>query len=264
MFGYTAMVMANITTAFFAFGLWVHHMFATPIPELGQSLFTAASMVIAIPTGVQIFCWIATIWAGRPRLTVPMLFVLGFFFTFINGGITGVMLASVAFDKQAHDTFFVVAHLHYVLIGGGVMPLFGAFYFWFPEDHRPAARARRWARCTSGCSSSARTSRSSRCTCSGLNGMPRRIYTYLAPTGWGTLNLVATVGAVTIALSVLVFVINAARSWLGGEVAGDNPWDSSGLEWATASPPPTLQLRAYAGGARAGIRCGRRRSSSRW
>src|SRR4029079_14553459 len=116
-FGYTALVLANITTAFFAFGLWVHHMFATPIPELGQSLFTAASMLIAIPTAVQIFCWLATIWAGPPELRTAQLVILGFIFTFVNGGITGVMLASVAFEKQAHDTFFVVAHLHYVLIG---------------------------------------------------------------------------------------------------------------------------------------------------
>ncbi|MDB4877211.1 MAG: cytochrome c oxidase, subunit [Gemmatimonadetes bacterium] len=236
-FGYTAIVMANITTAFFAFGLWVHHMFATPIPELGQSLFTAASMVIAIPTGLQIFCWIATMWAGRPRLTVPMLFVLGFLFTFINGGITGVMLASVAFDKQAHDTFFVVAHLHYVLIGGGLMPLFGAFYYWFPKITGRLLKES-WGKLHFWLFLIGTNVTFFPMHVLGLNGMPRRIYTYLAPTGWGPLNLLATAGALTIALSVLIFVVNAAKSWFGGELAKENPWEAAGLEWATASPPP--------------------------
>jgi cytochrome c oxidase subunit I+III len=240
-FGYTALVMANITTAFFAFGLWVHHMFATPIPELGQSLFTAASMVIAVPTGMQIFCWIATMWASRPKITVPMLFVLGFLFTFINGGITGVMLASVAFDKQAHDTFFVVAHLHYVLIGGGVMPLFGAFYFWFPKVTGRLLEES-WGKLHFWLFVIGTNVTFFPMHILGLNGMPRRIYTYLAPTGWGTLNLVATIGAVTIAVSVLVFVVNAAHSWFRGEVAGSNPWQSSGLEWAVPSPPPAFNF----------------------
>jgi cytochrome c oxidase subunit I+III len=240
-FGYTAIVMANITTAFFAFGLWVHHMFATPIPELGQSLFTAASMVIAIPTAVQIFCWIATMWLGRARFTVPMLYVLGFIFTFVNGGITGVMLASVPFDKQAHDTFFVVAHLHYVLIGGGVMPLFGAFYFWFPKVTGRLLNVA-WGKVQFWLFLIGVNVTFFPMHILGLEGMPRRVYTYLAPTGWGPLNLVASIGAATIALSVLVFIVNAVRSWLGGELAGENPWESSGLEWAVASPPPNYNF----------------------
>ena len=240
-FGYTAIVMANITTAFFAFGLWVHHMFATPIPELGQSLFTAASMVIAVPTAVQIFCWIATMSSGRPRLTVPMLFVLGFLFTFINGGITGVMLASVAFDKQAHDTFFVVAHLHYVLIGGGVMPLFGAFYYWFPKVTGRLLKES-WGKAHFWLFVIGTNVAFFPMHILGLEGMPRRVYTYFEPMGWGTLNLIATIGAVTIALSVLVFTINAVTSWRGGERSSDNPWNSSGLEWATQSPPPSYNF----------------------
>ena len=236
-FGYTALVMANITTAFFAFGLWVHHMFATPIPELGQSLFTAASMLIAIPTGMQIFCWLATLWAGRPALRVPLLFILGFFFTFVIGGVTGVMLASVAFDKQAHDTFFVVAHLHYVLLGGGVMPLFGAFYFWFPKVtgrmlDETLGKLHFWL-FVIGVNVTFFPMH-----VLGLEGMPRRVYTYLTATGWGPLNLLATLGAYTIALSVIVFLVNAIRSWRVGAVAGANPWDAYGLEWATTSPPP--------------------------
>ena len=236
-FGYTALVMSNIATAFFAFGLWVHHMFATPIPELGQSLFTAASMLIAIPTGVQIFCWLATLWSGRPEFRVPLLYVLGFIFTFVNGGITGVMLASVEFDRQAHDTFFVVAHLHYVLLGGGVMPLFGAFYFWFPKItgrmlDENMGKVQFWL-FVIGVNVAFFPMH-----ILGLEGMPRRVYTYLAPTGWGPLNLLSTLGAYTIAVSVLVFLVNVVRSWIAGPVAGPNPWNSAGLEWATASPPP--------------------------
>ena len=240
-FGYTAIVFANITTAFFAFGLWVHHMFATPIPEIGDSLFTATSMVIAIPTGIQIFCWIATMWMGRPRLTVPMLFVLGFIFTFVNGGITGVMLASVAFDRQAHDTFFVVAHLHYVLLGGGVMPLFGALYFWFPKItgrllSETLGKWHFWL-FVIGVNVTFFPMH-----VLGLDGMPRRVYTYAAGTGWGPLNFVATLGAGLIALSVLLFLLNVARSWTRGTLAGDNPWNAAGLEWATASPPPSYSF----------------------
>src|SRR6476469_6869981 len=174
-------------------------MFATPIPELGQSLFTAASMLIAIPTGVQIFCWLVTLFSGRPRLTAAMIFILGFFLTFVNGGLTGVMLASVSFDKQVHDTFFVVAHLHYVLLGGAVMPLFAAFYYWFPKvtgrllDER-LGKIHFWLFLV-GVNVAFFPMH-----LLGLDGMPRRIYTYLEAMGWGRLNLIASIGAVTIAL----------------------------------------------------------------
>jgi cytochrome c oxidase subunit 1 len=170
-----------------------------------------------------------------------MLFILGFIFTFVNGGITGVMLASVAFDKQAHDTFFVVAHLHYVLIGGGIMPLFAAFYFWFPKITGRLLDAT-WGQVHFWLFLIGTNVAFFPMHILGLNGMPRRIYTYLEPTGWGPLNMVATIGAVTIALSVLIFVINAVASWMGGELAGSNPWSSSGLEWATASPPPSFNF----------------------
>ena len=183
-FGYPALVLSLIATGFLAFGLWVHHMFATGLPQLGESFFTAASMMIAIPTGVQIFCWIATMWSGRPLFRTPLLFVLGFFFIFVIGGLTGVMLASVPLDLQVHDTYFVVAHFHYVLIGGAVFPLLGAIYYWFPK-FTGRMMSERSAAGTSGSSSSASTSPSSRCTSSGLQGMPRRVYTYPRRDGLG-------------------------------------------------------------------------------
>src|SRR5205085_1740975 len=146
-FGYTAMVLALVTTAFLGFSLWVHHMFATGLPQIGEAFFTAASMMIAIPSGVQFFCWTATLWGSRPRLEPHLLFVLGFFATFLLGGVTGVMLASVPMDQQVHDTFFVVAHLHYVLIGGAVFPLLGAIHFWFPKltGRMPSRRLGFWS-----------------------------------------------------------------------------------------------------------------------
>jgi cytochrome c oxidase subunit 1 len=235
-FGYPVMVMALVTTGFMSFGLWVHHMFVTPIPQLGQSFFTAASTMIAIPTGVQIFCWIATIWAGRPRLATPMLWVLGFFFVFIIGGVTGVMVASVAFDQQAHDTYFVVAHLHYVLLGGAVMPLFGGFYYWFPKftGRLMNERLGKWNFWLFFIGMNVTFFPMH---ILGLQGMTRRIYTYQAETGWGPLNAIASAGAVVIVLSMVVFVFNAFRSLKHGAIAGNNPWGADTLEWAAASPP---------------------------
>ncbi len=132
-FGYTFMTLAVVAIGFASFGLWVHHMFATGLNELGLSFFTVASMMIAIPSGVQFFCWIATLWGARLRVTTAFLFVIGFVVNFIIGGVTGVMIASVPFDLQATDSYFIVAHLHYVLIGGAVFPLFAGLYYWFPK-----------------------------------------------------------------------------------------------------------------------------------
>ena len=239
-FGYTAIVLANIAQGFMAFGLWVHHMFATTVPQLGSSFFTATSAMIAIPSGVQIFCWIATIWAGRPRLRVPFLFILGFFVIFVIGGLTGVMVASVPFDTQVHDSFFVVAHLHYVLLGA-VFPLFGAFYYWFPKmtGRLLGERMGRWhvALFFVGVNVTFFPMHYL-----GLEGMPRRVYTYLPETGWGPLNLLATAGAVTIALSVVLFLVNVVRSLRNGELAPDDPWGGDTLEWATTSPPPVYSF----------------------
>jgi cytochrome c oxidase subunit I+III len=235
-FGYPVMVLSMVATGFLGFGLWVHHMFATGIPQLGQSFFTAASMMIAIPSGIQIFCWIATIWAGRPRFTVPFLFVLGFVVLFIIGGFTGVMVASIPFDQQVHDTYFVVAHFHYVLVGGAVFPLFAAFYYWFPKvtGRMLSERLGRWNFWLFFIGVNLTFFPMHQL---GLEGMPRRIYTYLPESGWGDLNLLATIGAVTIASSMVLFVINVAVSLRRGILAGDDPWIGETLEWATSSPP---------------------------
>jgi len=211
-------------------------MFATDVPQLGQSFFTAASMMIAIPSGVQIFCWIATLWGGKPRLQVPLLFVLGFFFIFVLGGLTGVMLAAVPFNLQVHDTFFVVAHFHYVLIGGAVFPLLGALYYWVPKmtGRMLSARLGHWNFWLFFIGFNLTFFPMHQL---GLRGMPRRVYTYPLQMGWGPLNLLASLGAGIIALSVLVFLANVLWSWRHGLIAGDNPWQAGTLECATSSPP---------------------------
>jgi cytochrome c oxidase subunit I+III len=243
MFGYPAIVLALIATGFLSFGLWVHHMFAAQLPELGKSFFTAASMLIAIPTAIQLFCWTATLWRGRIHFATPLLYVIAFFVTLTIGGMTGIMVASVPIDLQLHDTYFVVAHLHYVLIGGAVFPLLGAWYYWFPKltGRMLSERLGRWQFALGFVGFHVAFFPMHLL---GLEGMPRRVYTYPEALGWGTMNLVATLGGVMIAVSVLLLVINMVRSLRHGVAAGRDPWHAGTLEWATESPPASSNFTA--------------------
>ncbi|MBW8816179.1 MAG: cytochrome c oxidase subunit I [Caulobacterales bacterium] len=240
-FAYPAMVMALIGNGLLAFGLWVHHMFATGLPRLGNSFYTSASMTIALPAGVQIFCWIATLWDGKPRFKAPLLFVLGFVVIFVLGGLTGVMLASVPLDLQLHDTYFVVAHFHYVLIGGAVFPLFGGFYYWFPKitGRMLSEKAGAWNFWLFFVGFNVAFFPMH---ILGLIGMPRRVYTYPAGLGWELWNRISTLGGLVIVVSVLIFIGNVTVSLRRGALAGDNPWDAATLEWATTSPPPSYNF----------------------
>jgi cytochrome c oxidase subunit 1 len=236
-FGYPALVLALIANGFVGFGLWVHHMFATGLPEMGYSFFTAASMMIAIPAGVQIFCWIATLWTGKISWKTPLIFVLGFFWIFVIGGLTGVMLASVPLDTQVHDSYFVVAHFHYVLIGGAVFPLMGGVYYWFPKitGRMLSEKLGRWHFWLFFIGFNVTFFPMH---ILGMRGMPRRVYTYLPGTGWGLLNEIETLGAVLMIIGGLIWLWNMFVSYRRGALAGDNPWGASSLEWATPSPPP--------------------------
>jgi len=238
---YTLMVLSIVSIGFISFGLWVHHMFATGMSAVAMGFFTAASLAIAIPNGIQVFGWIATLWAGRPVWRTPLLFVLGFLVIFTIGGLTGVMVAAVPFDWQAHDTYFVVAHFHYVLIGGVVFPLLAGMYYWLPKitGRLLSERLGRWNFWLMFVFFNVAFFPMH---ISGLLGMPRRVYTYPAGLGLETLNLVSTIGAFGFAIGVSLFAVNVLWSRKRGEPAGDNPWDSDSLEWSETSPPPDAQF----------------------
>ena len=229
--GYRLVVLALVGTGFLSFGLWVHHMFATGIPQLSLSFFSAASMAVTIPSGIQIFAWIATMAAGRMQFKTPALFVLGFLAIFVVGGLTGVMTAVVPFNWQVHDTYFIVAHLHYVLFGGMVFPLFAALYYWIPLVSRKplSEHLGRWV---FGLLFTGFNIAFFPMHITGLAGMPRRVYTYSADLGWDWLNLISTIGAFMIAIGVLVFLIDVARNLrLAVEHNAGNVFNAGTLEW---------------------------------
>ena len=242
--GYTWIVLAVVATAFLSFGLWVHHMYTVGIPLLALSFFSAASLAIAIPAGIQIFAWIATLWSGRPEVRVPMRFILGFFFIFVLGGLTGVMVAIVPFDWQVHDTHFIVAHLHYVLIGGVLFPMLAGIYYWLPlVSGRVSSEAYGQAVFWLLFIGFNVTFLPMHLT--GLLGMPRRVYTYSTELGdavaW--LNLLSTAGAFVIAVGMVAFVIDIGMALRHGARARD-PWRAGTLEWALRVPPPAYTFRS--------------------
>jgi cytochrome c oxidase subunit I+III len=240
--GYVPLVLAFILIGFVSFGLWVHHMFMTGLSWLGMSLFSVTSFMVAIPSGIQIFATLATFYYGRLWFRVPLLYVFGFIFIFVVGGITGVMVASIPFDGQVHDTYFVVAHFHYVIIGGVLFPLLGGLYYWFPKvtGRMLDERIGRWSFWLIFIGVNL-TFFPMHIT--GLYGMPRRVYTYLAGLGWESLNMLSTLAVFIIAAGILLFGYNMLRSRKIGSQATDNPWNAGTLEWATTSPPQPYGFR---------------------
>ncbi|HEY3215653.1 MAG TPA: cytochrome c oxidase subunit I [Candidatus Eisenbacteria bacterium] len=237
LFGYPVVVYSGIFIGFMGWGVWSHHMFAVGLGPIADSFFALTTMLIAIPTGVKIFNWIATMWGGRVELKTPMLFAIGFISMFIMGGLSGVMHASPPADLQQTDTYFVVAHIHYVLFGGAIMGLFAGIYYWFPKitgrllDER-LGKLHFWLNLI------AMNVTFFPMHFVGLLGMPRRVYTYAPHMGFDTMNWVSTAGAFAIAVATLVFVWNILRSVGNGEITGSNPWGGATLEWAIPSPPP--------------------------
>jgi cytochrome c oxidase subunit I len=239
--GYTLVAMATVATMVVGFGVWVHHMFATGLPTLAMSFFSAASFVIAIPSAVSVFAWIATIGTGRARITVPFLFFTSVILLFVIGGVSGVMTASLALDWQLTDTYFIVAHLHYVLIGINVFSVVGAIYHWFPKmtGRMMSERVGRWV---FGLMFGGFNIAFLPMHWLGLIGMPRRIYTYPPGMGFGGVNLAVTIGAFIFAAGIALFFVETLRGRLTGRLAGPNPWDGPTLEWAVTSPPPVYNF----------------------
>jgi cytochrome c oxidase subunit 1 len=237
LFGYAVVVFSGIAIGFLGWGVWAHHMFTSGIGPVAQSAFGLATMLIAVPTGVKIFNWLGTVWGGSVRLRSPMLFALGFIAQFTIGGLSGVMHAIVPADTQQHDTYFIVAHFHYVLFGGLVFAVFGGLHYWHPKmfgkmlDER-LGKTTFWL-LVIGFNLTFFPMHFV-----GLEGMPRRTYTYDKGLGWDTLNLLETVGAFIIAFAVLTYIVNVIVTSRKPADAGDDPWDARTLEWQTSSPPP--------------------------
>jgi cytochrome c oxidase subunit I len=243
MFGYPIMVAATVAIGFLSMAVWAHHMFTVGLSSNANTFFVLSTMAIGVPTGIKIFNWVATMWGGKIHFKTPMLFCIGFLFQFLIAGLTGIMLSAAPFDWQLGNSYFVVAHFHYVIVGGILFALFGAFYYWFPK--------------MSGRMYSEMLGKVHFVLfligfhltfdfmhIPGLLGMPRRIYTYEPGRGWDSWNLICTIGVVFQAAGVLVFIGNLVRSYLNGEHAGSDPWDAWTLEWSTSSPPPAYNFGA--------------------
>ena len=236
-FGYPAMVGASVAIMFLSLGVWAHHMFTVGMNSISNAFFTLSTMLVGIPTGIKIFNWIATLWGGRIRFTVPMLFCLAFLFQFLIAGLTGIMLSVSPWNWQLHNSYFVIAHFHYVLVGAIVFCIFAGIYYWYPKAtgrmlNTSLGKWHFWL-FVIGFHITFDTMHFV-----GILGMPRSIYTYMPDRGWNTLNLIVSAGGLVQAAAVLIFAYNFIVSYFWGEPAGDDPWDAWTLEWATSSPPP--------------------------
>jgi len=240
-FGYPVMVGATVAIAFVSFGVWAHHMFTVGMTSIGNTFFVISTMLVGVPTGIKLFNWIATMWGGKIRLATPMLFCIAFLFQFLIAGLTGIMLAVAPFDWQLSDSYFVVAHFHFVLVGSLLFTIFAGIYYWFPKvtGRMLSEKLGKWHFWLFfiGFHVTFDTMH-----VPGLLGMPRRIYTYEASRGWGTLNLICTLGVAIQAVGILCFVANILWSLRSGKRAGRDPWDAWTLEWGTTSPPPEFNF----------------------
>jgi len=240
-FGYPAMVAATTGIGFVSLGVWAHHMFTVGMPSYGNAFFVFTTMLVAVPTGIKIFNWLATMWGGKIRFATPMMFCIGFLFQFLIAGLSGIMLADAPFDWQLSNSYFVVAHFHYVIVGGILFAIFAAFYYWYPKmtGRMLSEKLGRWHfwifligfHLTFDFMH-----------VPGLLGMPRRIYTYEPGRGWEVWNMISSIGVIFQAAGILIFVYNMVHSYFKGAVAGNDPWDAWTLEWATTSPPPSYNF----------------------
>jgi cytochrome c oxidase subunit I len=240
-FGYPAMVAASVAIMFVSYSVWAHHMFTVGMTSVSNAFFTLSTMLVGVPTGIKIFNWIATLWGGRIRFTTPMLFCIAFLFQFVIAGLTGIMQSVAPWDWQLHNSYFVIAHFHYVLVGAIVFCIFAGIYYWYPKAtgrlmSETLGKWHFWLFAI-GFHITFDTMHFL-----GLLGMPRSIYTYQPDRGWNFLNLVVSIGGLIQGIAVLIFAYNFIVSYWRGEAAGDDPWDAWTLEWATSSPPPAYNF----------------------
>lgn len=240
-FGYPAMVAASVGIAFISMGVWAHHMFTVGMTSVSNAFFTLSTMLVAIPTGIKLFNWIATMWGGKIRFATPMLFATGFLFQFLIAGLTGIMLSISPWDWQLHNSYFVIAHFHYMLVGAILFAIFSGLYYWFPKVtgrmlSEKLGKLNFWLLII-GFHLTFDTMH-----IVGFLGMPRSIFTYEPDRGWNSLNMIISIGAFIQGIAILVFVTNLIWSLSRGKVAGNDPWDAWTLEWAAASPPPVYNF----------------------
>ncbi len=237
LFGYKVVVLSGVIIGFMGWMVWSHHMFTVGLGPIANSVFTVTTMAIAVPTGVKIFSWLGTMWRGSIVLNTPMVYALGFIAVFTVGGISGIMHSQAASDAQQQDTYFIVAHIHYVLFGGSIFALIAGIYYWFPK-FTGRMFSERLGQLSFWLIFAGMNITFFPMHFTGLDGMPRRIYTFNEGMGWDLWNAVSSAGVILLTLGLLVFMHNMIRSWMKGEPAGADPWDGRTLEWSIPSPPP--------------------------